>query len=222
MQSNIIPDQEYLLQGSILDSHVEVLKHRLRGLCDNVDGGTETFAEREMAFSIRGTGSTPLNLRVRRPLLDHPPQPQSQQQQQQQSDVPWQLRYIGQPELGNRPTIVRSCYDIACSDNVVDFLQELGCRLEFEYIAKGFIFHKGRLKVTLSKIMKVSDASSSAPAANGGGASSSEQALTLSHLVELSVLAPSGANAIAEDMKNFAEQLRPLVMLDKVDPRKAL
>ncbi len=39
-----------------------------------------------------------------------------------------QLRYVGQPELGNRPTVVRSCYDIACSSNVVEFLTELGCR----------------------------------------------------------------------------------------------
>ena len=43
MRSNIIPDQEYLLQGSVLDQHVEVLKHRLRGLCDNVDSGQESF-----------------------------------------------------------------------------------------------------------------------------------------------------------------------------------
>ena len=38
MKSNIVPDQEYLLQGSILDTHLEVLQHRLRGLCD---GGEE-------------------------------------------------------------------------------------------------------------------------------------------------------------------------------------
>ena len=76
MSSNIIPDQEYLLQGSILggyqrayrltvqkrpmiefdnsDTHVDVLKHRLRGLCDNVDSGHDTFHEREMVFSIQG------------------------------------------------------------------------------------------------------------------------------------------------------------------------
>ena len=45
--------------------------------------------------------------------------------------------------------------------------------------------------------------------------------MTASHLVELSVLAPSGSVAVADDMKNFAEQLRPLVNLDKVDPRRA-
>lgn len=52
LRSNIIPNQEYLLQGSILDSSVEVLLHRLRGLCDNVDAALETFHDHEMCFSI--------------------------------------------------------------------------------------------------------------------------------------------------------------------------
>lgn len=51
--SNIIPNQEYLLQGSVVDKSVEVLLHRLRGLCDNVDSGPETFSDHEMSFSIR-------------------------------------------------------------------------------------------------------------------------------------------------------------------------
>ena len=50
MRSNIIPDQEYLLQGSVLDQHVEVLKHRLRGLCDNVDSGQESFQVKPGGF----------------------------------------------------------------------------------------------------------------------------------------------------------------------------
>ena len=50
MKGNIIPDQEYLLQGSLLDNHLEDFKHRLRGLC----GAEEQFCEREMVFSIRG------------------------------------------------------------------------------------------------------------------------------------------------------------------------
>lgn len=53
IKSNIIPNQEYLLQGSVLDSCVEVLLHRLGGLCDNVDVGHEQFDDHEMCFSIR-------------------------------------------------------------------------------------------------------------------------------------------------------------------------
>ena len=33
--------------------------------------------------------------------------------------------------------------------------------------------------------------------------------ITLSYLVELSVVAPTGQEQIGEDMKNFAEQLKP-------------
>lgn len=52
LKNDIVPNQEYLLQGSVLDSAVEVLLHRLRGLCDNVDTGPETFNDYEMCFSI--------------------------------------------------------------------------------------------------------------------------------------------------------------------------
>ncbi len=46
------------------------------------------------------------------------------------------------------------------------------------------------------------------------------EAISESYLVELSVLAPRGQDAIAEDMRSFAEQLRPLVNLDKVDYKR--
>lgn len=57
-------------------------------------------------------------------------------------DMPYQLRYIGQPDLGdkNRPTVVRSSLDIACSGMLLEFLNELGCRIEFEYSVKGKVF----------------------------------------------------------------------------------
>ena len=35
---------------------------------------------------------------------------------------------MGLPEISQKATIVRSCYDIACTNNVVEFLSELGCR----------------------------------------------------------------------------------------------
>ncbi|XP_067000556.1 mediator of RNA polymerase II transcription subunit 18 isoform X2 [Anabrus simplex] len=203
LKNNIIPNQEYLLQGSVLDSAVEVLLHRLRGLCDNVDSGPETFHEHEMCFSIRGTSLQPLLLRVRRAL--------------DCQDMPWQLRYVGQPEIGDksRPTIVRSSIDIGTSATVVEFLTELGCRMDFEYIVRGYMFRKGRMKITVSKIFKV-------PFIQMGQGKPLEnmEALSQSYLVELSVLAPSGQDAIAEDMRSFAEQLRPLVQLEKVDYKR--
>ncbi|XP_071455102.1 mediator of RNA polymerase II transcription subunit 18 [Hetaerina americana] len=202
--SNIIPNQEYLLQGSILDSAVEVLLHRLRGLCDNVDSSPETFDDHEMCFSIRVMNSPPVLLRVRR-ALDHP-------------EMPWQLRYIGQPELGDksRPTIVRSSLDIGTSATVVEFLTELGCHMDFEYITKGYMFRKGRMKITVSKIFKVN------PGNKGGadGSGGPPEALSQSYLVEVSVVAHNGLDAVAEDVRAFADQLRPLVLLDKIDYKR--
>lgn len=202
LKSNIVPNQEYLLQGSVLDQYVEVLLHRLRGLCDNVDTGPESFHDHELCLTLQGItpGGPVLPLRVRR-ALDVP-------------DAPWQLRYIGQHELGdkNRPTVVRSSIDMACSSTVLDFLTALGCRIDFEYISRGYMFRKGRMKVTVSKIFKV-----------GGMATKpgeSVEPISQSYLVELSVLAPSGQDAIAEDMRVFAEQLKPLVHLEKIDYKR--
>ena len=42
----------------------------------------------------------------------------------------------------------------------------------------------------------------------------------MSNVVELSVLAPQGHDAVAEDVRNFAEQLKPLVQLEKTDYRR--
>ncbi|XP_054271474.1 mediator of RNA polymerase II transcription subunit 18 [Macrosteles quadrilineatus] len=203
LKGNIIPNQEYLLQGSVIDSAVEVLLHRLRGLCDNVDSGPETFHDHEMCFTLRGTTAqlqASLMLRVRR-AMDYP-------------EMPWQLRYIGQPELGtgdkSRPTIVRNSIDIGTSNTVVEFLTELGCRLDFEYTARGYMFRKGRMKITVSKIFKMVQPKPP----------DSMEPISQSYLVELSVLAPLGQDAIAEDMRLFAEQLRPLVQLEKVDYKR--
>lgn len=53
-------------------------------------------------------------------------------------DSPFQLRYIGQPELDrSRPTLVRSSIDVGCTSTILDFLTELGCRLDFEYVSRG-------------------------------------------------------------------------------------
>lgn len=131
LKSKIVPNHEYLLQGSILDTAVEHLLHRLKGLCDNVDSAPESFNDHEVCFSLRNPTSpqtAPLLLRVRKA---------------QDVEAPYQLRYIGQPELGDRtrPTIVRSSLDIACTSTIVEFLKELGCRVDFEYINHGCLYN---------------------------------------------------------------------------------
>ena len=68
------------------------------------------------------------------------------------------------------------------------------------------------MKITVSKIFKMLQ--------QGNTASDNLESIVPSYLVELSVLAMSGQDAIAEDMKNFSEQLKPLVQLDKIDHRR--
>lgn len=40
---------------------------------------------------------------------------------------------------------------------------------------------------------------------------------TLNYIYHFQVLAPQGQDAIGEDMRAFADQLRPLVQLNKID-----
>lgn len=125
---------------------------------------------------------------------------------------PWHLRYLGQPELGdkNRATMIRNCIECSTSNNIVQFLTDIGFRMDFEYVLKGYMFRKGRMKVIVAKIFRVRQQ----------GNPEDIEPLSHSYLVELSVVAPSGQDGLADEMKQFAEQLKPLVHLDKVDARR--
>lgn len=87
----------------------------------------------------------------------------------------------------------------------------MGFRVDFEYINRGYMFRKGRMKVTVSKIFK--------PGPLKPGESFSEP-ISQSYLVECSVLAATGQEQIGEEIKAFADQLRPLVTMDKIDPKR--
>ena len=199
--------QEFLLQGSILDNFVEDLLHRLRGLCDNADSSPETFHDHEMVYSIRSPTNQMTCLRVRRCL------------EPEKKDLPLHLRYLGQPEMGDkqRATLVRSCVDVAVSGNASLFLQEMGFKPDFEFLSKGFMFKKGRMKVIVAKVSRIQD--------NVSNLLPPPEPIHVSHsyLVELSVVAPStGQEGLAEEIKAFADQLKPLVNLEKIDHRRIM
>lgn len=97
---------------------------------------------------------------------------------------------------------------MSCTASIVEFLTELGCRVDFEFTNRGYMFRKGRMKITVSKIFKIGPMSPK---------DVYNEPISQSYLVELSVLAPAGQDAIAEDMRSFAEQLKPLVHLEKID-----
>ena len=70
MTSNIIPSQEWLMQGSVVDQHKDTLKHRLEGLCDNTETGEEKFSDHEMVYTLKhGEHSKSFHIRQ---ALDHP------------------------------------------------------------------------------------------------------------------------------------------------------
>lgn len=184
--------------GSVLDQSLESLLHRLRGLCDNME--PETFLDHEMVFLLKGQQASPFVLRARRSM--------------DKSGMPWHLRYLGQPEIGdkNRHALVRNCVDIATSDNLTDFLVEMGFRMDHEFVAKGHVFRKGIMKIVVYKIFRILMP----------GNTESIEPLSLSYLVELNVVAPAGQDVVSDDMRNFAEQLKPLVHLEKIDPKRLM
>jgi mediator of RNA polymerase II transcription subunit 18 len=199
LRNSSTPQQEFLLQGSILDEHRGLLLNRLKGLCDMCDSPPEKFHDHEMVFALRGPPSVQAVILGVRHALDYP-------------DDPWHIRYIGQADVGDRSrhTLVRSCVDVGTTENIRQFLSEMGFTLDYEYVIKGFLFRRGRLKVTVSKLNKITSP----------GNPEMVEPLSTSHLVELSVVALQGQDQIQEDMKNFAEQLKPLVNLEKVDHRR--
>lgn len=126
-----------------------------------------------------------------------------------QPHSPYHLRYLGTAETSDkaRATLVRSTIDVNCSHNIVQFLQELGFRLDYEFILDGYIFRKGRMKVIVAKVFTQAPNNEVKP-------------ISGSYLVEMSVVAPTGQETIADEMKAFAEQLKPLVTLEKIDMRR--
>jgi mediator of RNA polymerase II transcription subunit 18 len=193
----VVPQQEYLLQGSIFDESCEALLHKLRGLCDNSDSSPEKFRDHEMVFTIRSATGGSTSLRVRKSL--------------DQLSNPWHLRYLGQPEMGDksRATIVRNCIDCSVSNNCLQFLNDMGFRLDYEFVLDGYMYRKGRMKVIVAKLFRVLSANVE-----------TLEPISQSYLVELCVNAPSGQDSIADEMKQFADSLKPLVILDKVDLRR--
>lgn len=158
----------------------------------------DNFTDHELVYLLKGQQGNPFILRARR-SLSHP-------------TSPWHLRYLGQPEVGDksRHTLVRNCVDVAASHSLPEFLNEMGFRMDHEFVASGHIFRKGAMKVVVSRLSRIL-----VP-----GNTENTERMCSSYLVELSVLAPAGQDTVSEDMRSFAEQLKPLVHLEKIDPSK--
>lgn len=190
---------EYFLQGSIGKDSVHTLLHRLRGLCDGVSRQVTTFGDHEMVFTL-GNSSSNISFRVRHSLDD--------------PKAPWQLRYVGQSEMGDksRSTLLRSCVEVSTSDNLITFLKELGFKYESEFVLKGYYFVKGHMRIIVSQVCRVINVNDP----------QSAQPISDSYLVEISLMTTVQQDTLAEEIKAFAELLKPLVHLEKIDHRKLL
>ncbi|KFQ68858.1 Mediator of RNA polymerase II transcription subunit 18, partial [Phaethon lepturus] len=115
------------------DRCLESLLHRLRGLCDNMK--LEIFLDYEMVFLLKGQKASSFVLRAQ-PSID-------------KRGNPWHLCYPGQLEIGDKNchALVCNCVDTATSDDLTDFLVELGFCMDHEFVAKGHVFHKGIMKI---------------------------------------------------------------------------
>jgi len=225
MTSQPIP-QEYFLVGSIMDSSLDVLLHRLRGLCDQLEPlqGTvdahpvaalaahqrghsvQTFHEHEQIYSVKtNVHGAPTQLRVRRSLDPH------------LQSAPYHLRYLGTSENEKAKSVMTRQYiSVSCNDAVVPIIEHgMGFRFDYELVIKGFLFRKGKMKVIVSKLYKMPNF----------GKVDQIESMTQSHMVELSVVGPPGGAAgssdpLGDDMKAFADILKPLVNLEKIDARR--
>lgn len=191
--------KKIILYGSVFADNLPDLERRLTGLCD--PGSTE-FSEHDLSFSLR-TGTDPdVTIRLRRRFnVDS------------FNSHQWQFRYIGGPEPDQKcPVIVRKVIDsTAYSHLMMDFVKTLGLRMDHEYIAKGTVWTNGKMKVVISQIQKTEKA--------GFYDQSNLKRFSDSYLVEMSVCLPDSAEytAAAKQLRDFADQLLPLVEMEKVD-----
>jgi len=188
---------EYLLQGSIIDSAVDTLSQRIKGLADPKH---ESFHEQEMVFALKAQGGCINQLHLR--FKNNP-----------EISAIYHMRYVGNPEpenvnTGPFPVMCRKVIEsFTKSNDMMNFIRAIGFRYEYGYVREGKVFTKGHLKITVAKISKT----------DTPGDSSQTHNLTNSQLVEISTMGPPGDLTIAKALKDFADQLRPLVRLEKMD-----
>jgi len=189
---------QYILIGSVPSNNFKFLLNRLRGLCEQAASSDNWFEDHEAVYLIKGGSTNSVSLRVRRSLL-HP-------------DASHQLRYLGNVEGmdKNRAATMRSCIEVETSDDITTFLEAMSFRFDYETILRGHVFRKGAMKITVSRLHKIVQK----------GDFTNIQPITNSYLVELTLNTLVQQDALCEEMKQFAEYLKPLVVLDKIEHKR--
>jgi mediator of RNA polymerase II transcription subunit 18 len=177
---------EYVLYGSVSPANHAALLHRLRGLCTGATTGGSSFTDREITYKIEA-GAASSKVKVRQ-SLDAP-------------DAPWLLVYHGQLELGDssRAAGVRTVVSAACSHTLTDCLSYLGFMPIGELVLKGQVFRKAGVKVLVFTMYQPSDTTDL----------DSIQPFSQNYLVELTAFASSSQDRAIDELRNFAEYLKP-------------
>ncbi|XP_065829579.1 mediator of RNA polymerase II transcription subunit 18-like [Oscarella lobularis] len=178
--------REFRALGRVGADNVEAVLHRLRGVCDNAAVGGAPFRERELYYQIKSATSS-LSLIARKSLLDE--------------KSPWDLRYYGPVESSRTsPVQNRSCIQAATSEQLPQFLQEMGFLLQNELEFEGFCFLKGKYKVSLYKVIRI----------NTKG---DKQEAGQARIFEFSTVVSTGQGqeATVAEMNAFIDHLKPLV-----------
>ncbi|CAK9292252.1 unnamed protein product [Gordionus sp. m RMFG-2023] len=196
-----IQPQEYFLQGVITENNLENALQKLKGISDDGDGPLKEFSDYEIGLILQK--NTPLSskisssfrMKIRRSLS--------------QFSLPHYIRYQGPIENTDKTmsTLYRASIDVPCSSNVLSFFMDMGFQQEYEYIAKGYIFHKGKLKITLSKIFNIISPNNYEIL----------QPLSSSYVIDFSIIAPPSQKCLSEIIKVFADQLKPIARIEKIN-----
>lgn len=129
---------------------------------------------------------------------------------QSKNDV-WHCRYVGPPAADKVPAICRTVTDsVVHCPAMMEFVKNMGLRLEYEFIARGFLFTKGPIKIIVSKIF----------CTNNPGQYNREslKPQTDSHIIEAIIPVKNDDTAkYAKILKDFCDQLAPLVEFRKVE-----
>ncbi|XP_057316163.1 mediator of RNA polymerase II transcription subunit 18-like [Hydractinia symbiolongicarpus] len=191
---------QYVLAGSVPASNLKFLLHRLRGLCEQAAVSDNCFEDHEAVYTIKSstTSSSSVSFRVRRSLAH--------------TDAPHQVRYLGAVEGNdkNRAATMRNCIEVDTNDSITSFLEQIGFQFDHETILRGFLFRKGAMRITVSRLHKIPEK----------GVFSNMLPMTDSYLVELTLNTLVQQDSLCLEMRAFAEHLKPIVLLEKIEPKR--
>jgi Med18 protein. len=107
---------------------------------------------------------------------------------------------------------MRSCIEVDCTENITSFLEHIGFQFDHETILRGYLFKKGPMKICVSRLHKIPEK----------GLFQNAMQMTDSYLVEITLNTLVQQDSLCDDMRAFAEYLKPIVVLDKLDAKRVV